>query len=135
MVKETVNWSGAAGLFGTSSKSKGDGKWTWELSESSGHYHQAAGELWRRGCRHPSDEGRHRKDLPGRHHQYKTASKIADVVEFYKQQMLAKGWKLEGEPEVTDESATMEFTKGDQTAQVMLSADQGKTQVVINVTQ
>ena len=135
VVKETVNWSGAAGLFGTSSKSKGDGKWTWELSD----VNQAI------TVKPPENCGGAAADIPvmkdatektslGDTIMYKTASKVADVVEFYKQQMPAKGWKLEGEPEITDESATMEFTQGDQTAQVMLSVDQGKTQVVINVT-
>ena len=135
VVKETVNWSGAAGLFGTNSKSKGDGKWTWELSnvnqpitvtppENCGG---AAADI-------PVMKDATEKTSVGDMIMYKTASKVADVVEFYKQQMPAKGWKLEGEPEVTDESATMQFSKDAQTAQVMVSVDQGKTQVVINVT-
>ena len=135
VVKETVNWSGAAGLFGTSSKSKGDGKWTWELSD----VNQAI------SIQPPENCGGAANDIPvmkdatekssfGDMITYKTASKLADVAEFYKQQMPAKGWNLEGEPEVTDESASLNFTKGDQKAQIMLSVDQGKTQVVVNVT-
>jgi hypothetical protein len=135
VVKETVNWSGAAGLFGAGSKSKGDGKWSWELSnvnqpititppENCGG---AAADI-------PVMKDATDKTSVGDTIMYKTASSVADVVEFYKQQMPAKGWSLEGEPEVTEESATMQFTQGDQTAQVMLSVDQGKTQVVINVT-
>ena len=136
VVKETVNWSGAVGLFGTSSKCKGDGKWTWELSD--------VNQLIT--IQPPENCGGAAADIPvmkdatektslGDTIMYKTASKMADVAEFYKQQMPAKGWKLEGEPEITDEFATTEFTQGDQTAQVMLSVDEGKTQVVINVTQ
>ena len=136
VVKETVNWSGAAGLFGSNSKAKGDGKWTWELSD----VNQAI------TIKPPENCGGAANDIPvmkdatekssfGDMITYKTASKVADVAEFYKQQMQAKGWDLEGEPEVTDESASLNFTKDDQKAQVMLSVDQGKTQVVINVTQ
>jgi hypothetical protein len=135
VVKEAVNWSGAAGLFGANSKSKGDGKWTWELSnvnqpitinppENCGG---AAADI-------PVMQDATEKTAVADTIMYKTASTVADVVEFYKQQMPAKGWKLEGEPEVAEESATMQFTQGDQTAQVMLSVDQGKTQVVVNVT-
>ena len=135
VVKEAVNWSGAVGLFGTSSKGKGDGKWTWELS----NVNQPITINPPENCGGAAADIPVMKDATDKTSvadtiMYKTASKIADVVEFYKQQMPAKGWNLEGEPEITDESATMQFTQGDQTAQVMLSVDQGKTQVVINVT-
>ncbi len=135
VVKETVNWSGAAGLFGANSKAKGDGKWTWELSD----VNQPITIQPPEGCGGAASDIPVMKDATekssfGDMITYKTASKVVDVVGFYKQQMPAKGWDLEGEPEVTDESASLNFTKDDQKAQVMLSVDQGKTQVVINVT-
>jgi hypothetical protein len=134
VVKETVSWSGVGGLFGTGSKAKGDGKWNWELSD----VNQAI------TITPPENCGGAAADIPvmkdavekasfGDTISYKSPSKLADVVEFYKEQMPSAGWKLEGEPEVADEYASLEFTKGGQTAKVVLSTDQDKTQVLITV--
>jgi hypothetical protein len=65
---------------------------------------------------------------------YKSATKLADVVKFYQKEMVAAGWKA-GDAEITDEFAQLEFTKGTQTAEIMLTNDKGATQVIINVTQ
>jgi hypothetical protein len=48
--------------------------------------------------------------------------------------MPAAGWKAEGEPQITDEFAQLEFSKGSQKASLMLSVESGKTSVLITVT-
>jgi hypothetical protein len=134
VVKETVSWSGVGGLFGAGSKAKGEGKWNWELSD----VNQAV------TIKPPENCGGAAADIPvmkdaiekssfGDTITYKSPSKLADVVEFYKKQMVVAGWKLEGEPDVADEYASLEFTKDGQTAQVVLSTDQDQTQVLITV--
>jgi hypothetical protein len=134
VVKEMVNWSGASGLFGTGSNAKGDGKWNWELSD----VNQAI------TINPPENCGGAASDIPvmkdatekssfGDTITYKSPSKLADVIEFYKAQMPSAGWKLEGEPTISDEYASLEFSKDGQTATVMLTTDQSTTQVVISV--
>ncbi len=134
VVKETVAWSGGAGLFGSQPNTKGDGKWNWELSD----VNQAVTIQAPEGC------GGAATDLPvmsdatdkatfGDTLTYKTPSKLGDVVAFYQEQMPAAGWNLEGEPQISDEFATMEFTKESQKATVVLSVDQDTTQVMITV--
>ncbi len=58
---------------------------------------------------------------------FKTTKTVEEVVTFYTMQLLAQGWtKDEGEtPEIVS------FTKGERTAQIMLSAEDGKTNVTI----
>ena len=134
VVKETVSWSGAAGLFGSSSTSKGDGKWNWELSDVNQPVTITAPE----NCGGAASDLPVMKDATDTAHfgdtlTYKSPSKLADVAAFYQKEMPAAGWKLNGEPQVTDEFAQMEFTKDSQTAQVMLSVDNGTTQVLITI--
>jgi hypothetical protein len=135
VVKETVNWSGAGGLFGAGSSAKGDGKWTWEITDVNQPITIKA----------PDNCGGAASDIPvmkdateqnriGDMLMYKTPTKLADVVKFYQTQMPAAGWQPAGEPQITDEYAQLEFTKGDQKAQVMLTVEQDTTQVVVNVT-
>jgi len=133
VVKETVAWSGAAGLFGQSG-AKGDGKWTWELSDVNKAITIKAPE----GCGGAAADIPVMKDATdkasfGDTLTYKSPSKLADVAAFYQKEMPAAGWKLTGEPEVSDETAMMEFAKGDQTATIILSVEDGKTQVMITV--
>jgi hypothetical protein len=134
VVKETVAWNGGGGLFGGKSNAKGEGKWTWELSDVNKAIPIQA----------PEDCGGAATDIPvmkdatdkstfGDTLTYKTPSKLTDVVAFYQKQMPSAGWKLNGEPEVSDEMATMEFAKGDQTATIILSIEDDKTQVMITV--
>lgn len=63
---------------------------------------------------------------------YTTASAPADVQAFYTDQMPAAGWTA---GDVTNEGPAiqMTFTKGDQTATVLITGMGGKTQVVIQV--
>ena len=135
VVKEQVNFTGGRGLF-SSTTAKGDGKWLWELTDADRPVTVKA----------PENCGGASADLPvmkdavektsmGDMLAYKSPSKLADVVAFYQKQMPAAGWKAEGEPEITDEFAQLEFSKGGQKASLMLSVESGKTSVLISVTQ
>jgi hypothetical protein len=136
VVKETVNWTGASGLFGSGSDAKGDGKWNWELS----NVDQPIDIKPPEGC------GGAAADIPimgdatekssfGDTITYKSATKLTDVVDFYQNEMKNAGWTLEGEPMISDEVASLEFSKDGQTATIMLTTDQGTTQVMITVQQ
>jgi hypothetical protein len=134
VVKETVAWSGGFGLFGAKPNAKGEGKWNWELSEVNQPITIKAPE----GCGGGATGLPVMKDATdkasfGDALTYKSASKLKDVVAFYQKQMPAAGWKLEGEPEVTDEMATLQFAQGDQKAMIILTVDQDQTQVMITV--
>jgi hypothetical protein len=54
---------------------------------------------------------------------YSSASALADVVAFYQAEMPKNGWQASGEPTLTEEFATLEFTKEGRNAQLMLSYD------------
>jgi hypothetical protein len=134
VVKDVMNWQGGAGLLGTSASSKGDGNWTWELSNVDQPLDIKA----------PENCGGAAKGLPimadatgktqmGDMLIYATAGKIADVVAFYEKELPAAGWQAEGEPSVTDEFATLQFTRDGQKAGVTITKDNDKTQVMINV--
>jgi hypothetical protein len=136
VVKETVAWSGSAGLFGSSAKAKGDGKWTWEITDVNANITLKA----------PENCGGAASDIPvmkdatdqsrfGDTIMYKTPSKLADVVKFYQTQMPAAGWKASGTPQITADLGMLEFTKGSQNAQVMITVESGKTNVIVNVGQ
>lgn len=136
VVKETLTWSGAAGLFGINAKEKGDGKWTWEITD----VNQAITIKAPENCGGASSDIPMMKDATEKNRfgdttMYKSATKLADVAKFYQKEMAAAGWKASGEAEITDEFAQLEFTKGDKKAEIMLTNDNGSTQVIINVTQ
>ena len=136
VVKETLTWSGAAGLFGVNAKEKGDGKWTWEITDANKDITIKAPENCGGAAADiPMMKDATEKNRFGDTTMYKSATKLADVVKFYQQQMPAAGWKASGEPDISDEFAQLEFTKGDQKAEIMLTNDNGATQVIINVTQ
>ena len=135
VVKDTMQWEGGAGLFGASTTAKGKGQWTWELSDVNQridirppeHCGGAAGEL-------PIMPDATQKSTFGDMVTYQSASKLADVVDFYKKEMVAAGWTLEGEPIRTEQMSMLTFAKGAQKAQVTISSEQGKTTVMISVT-
>jgi len=68
---------------------------------------------------------------------YTSASAFADVVQFYKKEMPNNGWQPSGEPTEMEGLATLEFTKDNRKAQVMISYDQDKqiANVIITTTQ
>jgi len=134
VVKETMTWSGVPGLFGLGSSTKGDGKWAWEVT----NINQPI------AIKAPDNCGGQAADVPvmkdateksrfGDVLMYKTAAKIADVVAFYKKELAAAGWKIEDEGTSTAQMAQLTFGKDDKELQIIITAEQGKTSVMINV--
>ena len=135
VVKEDVKFTGGRGLFGSTASAKGDGKWLWELTDANQPVAVKAPEnCGGAGAELPVMKDATEKTSMGDMITYKSPSKLADVVAFYQKQMPAAGWKTEGEPEITDEFAQLEFSKGGQKASLMLSVESGKTSVLITVT-
>ena len=131
VVKEVTNWSGVAGLFGAGSN-KGDGKWTWEITDANANITIKAPEnCGGEASSFPIMKDATDKSTFGDMLTYKTPSKLADVVKFYQTQMPAAGWKAQGEATITDQFAQMQFAKDGKTAQVMISVESGKTNVTI----
>ena len=62
---------------------------------------------------------------------YDTASSPADAAAFYQQQIPDLGWKLVGEPTITDAAKLLGFTQGDQEMSVVITAGDGVTKVLI----
>jgi hypothetical protein len=64
---------------------------------------------------------------------YSSPTAFADVVEFYKTEMVANGWQASGEPMEMEDFASLSFTKDGRTAQVMITfdADSNLTSVVV----
>lgn len=135
VVKDIVRWEGGAGLFGASTTAQGKGQWAWELSDVNQpikiqppeNCGGAAGEL-------PIMPDATQKSTFGDMVTYQSASKLDDVVNFYKKEMVAAGWKMEGEPTSMAQMTMLTFVKGTQKAQVTITSDEGKTTVMISVT-
>lgn len=135
VVKDTVNWEGGAGLFGTSSTDKGSGKWTWELTDVNQPITIAAPpECAGAASGLPMMADATDKAVIGDMTTYKSASKLADIVSFYQKEMVAAGWAADGEPTVSDQLSNLAFTKGGQKAQITVSEDNGSSQVLVQVT-
>jgi hypothetical protein len=135
VVKDVLNWEGGAGLFGVS-MTNGSGSWNWELTD----INQPVKIEPPANC-----GGGAALDLPvmadakekarfGDVLSYKTASNPTEVADFYRREMVAAGWSLDGEPTVAEQLTMLAFTKESQKAQVMLSAEDAGTTVVITVT-
>lgn len=63
---------------------------------------------------------------------YKSASSFKDVLQFYQEQMPAKGWSESGEQFVTEDSAWLTYTKDGSSVSVSLSVDEsGNVAVMI----
>jgi hypothetical protein len=62
---------------------------------------------------------------------YDTASSLGDAAAFYQKQIPALGWKLIGNPTVTDTTALLDFTQKDQNMTVIITTDAGGTKVNI----
>jgi hypothetical protein len=136
VVKDAVTWKGAGGFFGRGSDtSSGEGSWTWELSDVNKSFE----------IKPPDGCGGSELDLPimadateksrfGDMTTYKTAGQPADVATFYKDELTAAGWKLEGEPTEMGEVVMLNYVKDALKLNVMISASEGVTQVMLNVT-
>jgi hypothetical protein len=135
VVKDNMKWEGTAGLFGSTATGTGQGQWVWELgnvnqpvtitppSNCSG----AAGDI-------PVMPDAKEKSSVGDTILNKTPCKPDQVVEFYKQQMAAAGWKLESEPTVAGNFTSLTFTQDGKKAQVGITSGANQTTVIINVT-
>jgi hypothetical protein len=62
---------------------------------------------------------------------YDTASSLADAAAFYQKQIPGLGWKLLGNPTITDTTALLSFTQGNQNMTVIITTDAGSTKVHI----
>lgn len=135
VVKDTVTWKGGGGFLGLgSSTATGDGSWTWELSEVNQPIEIKPPE----GCSGsqldlPIMPDASEKSRFGDMTSYKTASKPADVATFYKKELAAAGWQPEGEPTEMGDVVILNFAKDAQKLNVMITASDGATQVILNV--
>jgi hypothetical protein len=64
---------------------------------------------------------------------YKTATKQADVVQFYRDELKKAGWKEEGDAMVSDQFANLTFTKDGATLSLMVNTEGDASSVVLNV--
>lgn len=112
VVKDAATWEGK--LFGVlgSDKASGAGSWTWELTDVNGAIaivapamcESAAGEL-------PVLPDATERASFGDMLTYKTATKQADVIQFYRDAMKKAGWAEEGETMVTEQFASVTSAK------------------------
>jgi len=136
VVKYTLSAEGKDVLFG---KANSEGKldWTYEVSD----VNKPLDIKPPAGC-----EGQ-AQDIPimadatdkttmGTMITYKSASKLEDVIAFYKEQMPKNGWKAsEGEPLITDEMAMLDYEKegSKSSVTITLDKDSGQVSVLISV--
>jgi hypothetical protein len=136
VVKDTVTWKGGGGFFGLGSDTAtGEGSWTWELSD----VNKALEIVPPEGC------GGEQLDLPmmpvvkektrfGDMISYKTVGTVAEAAKFYKNELPAAGWKLEGEPTEMGDVVMLNYTKDALNLSVMISGSEGDIAVIMNVT-
>ena len=62
---------------------------------------------------------------------YDTASSLADAAAFYQKQIPNLGWKLTGEPAITDTTALLSFTQGEQ--EMTVSVGTGDTGTTVHI--
>jgi len=60
---------------------------------------------------------------------------MAEAAAFYQEQVQGLGWTLQGEPAITDTTAYLSFTQGDQEISVIITTDAGLTTVNIVMAQ
>ena len=65
---------------------------------------------------------------------YETATSLADIADFYQQQIPTLGWVLGNDPTFTDTSMIVDFTQGTVTLTVTATTDNGVTTVQVAVT-
>ncbi|MGC8782216.1 MAG: hypothetical protein ACP5UQ_15245 [Anaerolineae bacterium] len=135
VVKDTVSWEGTAAMFAANSKASGKGTWTFDVLDANKPLKIEPPEICTRSNVDdmPILPDAAEKMRMGAMTLYKTATKLADAVEFYKTAMAKAGWKLEGEPEISDAMASLQFVKGKAGAQITLMSESGKTQVMIQM--
>jgi predicted small lipoprotein YifL len=136
VVKDSVTWKGGGGLFGlgSSTTAKGEGSWTWELLDVNKPIEITPPE----GCGGsqlalPIMPDATEKSRFGNMTSYKTAGAVSDVAAFYKDKLAADGWSPEGEPTEMGDAVILNFAKDSQKLNVMITASDGTTQVILNV--
>ncbi|MCU0500870.1 MAG: hypothetical protein MUC51_03735 [Anaerolineae bacterium] len=134
VVKDTLNWQGAAGLFGAGAKGTGSGTWTYQLQDVNKPLAIKPPEICEKGkVDVPVMADATEKARMGPMLTYKTAAKSKDVVDFYIKAMAQAGWQAEGEPQIADEMNTLGFTKDGATVQITIMPTDGKTQVMATI--
>ena len=134
VVKDTLNWQGAAGLFGAGAKGTGSGTWTYQLQDVNKPLAIKPPEICEKGkVDVPVMADATEKARMGPMLTYKTAAKPKDVVDFYIKAMAKAGWQPEGEPEIADEMSTLGFAKDGATVQIIIMPADGKTQVMATI--
>jgi hypothetical protein len=66
---------------------------------------------------------------------YRTASSVADAAGFYQGEMPKNGWTADEGNMVFDENALLHYTKGGETADVIIGMDENGTSVLITIGQ
>lgn len=133
-VKDVAQWEGNLLVTDEGADGVGQGSWTWELTEVNKPVEITAPP----GCESaaaglPVLPDATERSTFGDMINYKTATKLADVVAFYKDEMPKAGWTAGEEGMSTDEFATLSFTRDEQKATVMVTADGEEISVMINV--
>ncbi len=64
---------------------------------------------------------------------YDTSSSLSDAAAFYQKEIPPLGWTLLGDPATNDTTALLDFTKGDQTMTVIITAGDAGTKVLIEL--
>lgn len=133
VVRDNMQWQGGAGFIGSTSTSKGNGKWTWDLTDANkpvaikapDNCGGAAGEI----PLMPDAKG---KVTAGDTIIYQTASTVDQVVAFYQKAMPSAGWTQEGKTTSNAGFSQMTFGKSGKKVQIMITSQGGQTNVVIN---
>jgi hypothetical protein len=66
---------------------------------------------------------------------YRTASSAEDTAGFYQEKMTKNGWTAEDDTMTFEGGAFLNYTKGNETASIIISSEENETSVLINVTQ
>jgi cytoskeletal protein RodZ len=66
---------------------------------------------------------------------YKTASSAEEAAGFYQEEMTKNGWTAEEDTMTFEGGAFLNYTKGSETASIIISSEEDGTSVLINVTQ
>ena len=135
-VKDVVSWTGGSGFLGLGGDAKGDGSWTWELSNINQPLEITA----------PEECSTDEIDLPlmpvtkektrfGNMISYKTVGTVAEAVQFYKDELEAAGWTPDGEPTQADDLVMLNYAKDKQKLSVMINGTEGDVTVILNLTE
>ena len=136
VVRQTVEATGK-GVFMAGTDETGTTTWEWNVTEANGTFTIEAPA----GCESaaadmPIMADAADKGIMGDLITYTSASPFADVVSFYKAEMLVAGWEATDEPMEMDGIAQLTFSRDGNIASLMITWDEDnqKTNVLISVT-